>query len=424
MLTPLFCEDFIFTFVIETRQTMRKLFRNISILVVASLAVLVAMQCVWVWRMYNDEVEDFTRRVQSATYKTIYKSFRMDAIPGFRPAEQVSINLDDFALWFEPNLLELDALQPYCVEVINRLSDDMVMMRRGEVESLENPFTFDTDIDDDGMFALRMHITIPYKKFWREMWALILSSLAMLIVMGGVLIYIVRTMFREKTLEEMRRDLTHNITHELKNPIAVASTANDALRNFSADADPERRGRYLDIVSDQLKQLQQMVEHILTVSVEENESHNPELIALRPLIEQVGKGLRSSKKSVEYVVVCDNELSLTADPFHLRNILATIVDNSIKYSGESVRVVVSALRTTSGVNISIEDNGNGIDSEHLKHVFDKFFRVPTGDVVNVRGYGLGLYYARRVAERHGGTIEAQSRTGRGTVITIKLPDNG
>lgn len=424
MLTPLFCEDFIFTFVIETRQTMRKLFRNISILVVASLAVLVAMQCVWVWRMYNDEVEDFTRRVQSATYKTIYKSFRMDAIPGFRPAEQVSINLDDFALWFEPNLLELDALQPYCVEVINRLSDDMVMMRRGEVESLENPFTFDTDIDDDGMFALRMHITIPYKKFWREMWALILSSLAMLIVMGGVLIYIVRTMFREKTLEEMRRDLTHNITHELKNPIAVASTANDALRNFSADADPERRGRYLDIVSDQLKQLQQMVEHILTVSVEENESHNPELISLRPLIEQVGKGLRSSKKSVEYVVVCDNELTLTADPFHLRNILATIVDNSIKYSGESVRIVVSALRTTSGVNISIEDNGNGIDSEHLKHVFDKFFRVPTGDVVNVRGYGLGLYYARRVAERHGGTIEAQSRTGRGTVITIKLPDNG
>ncbi len=403
---------------------MRKLFRNISILVVASLAVLVAMQCVWVWRMYNDEVEDFTRRVQSATYKTIYKSFRMDAIPGFRPAEQVSINLDDFALWFEPNLLELDALQPYCVEVINRLSDDMIMMRRGEVESLENPFTFDTDIDDDGMFALRMHITIPYKKFWREMWALILSSLAMLIVMGGVLIYIVRTMFREKTLEEMRRDLTHNITHELKNPIAVASTANDALRNFSADADPERRGRYLDIVSDQLKQLQQMVEHILTVSVEENESHNPELIALRPLIEQVGKGLNRSKKSVEYVVVCDNELTLTADPFHLRNILATIVDNSIKYSGESVRIVVSALRTTSGVNISIEDNGNGIDSEHLKHVFDKFFRVPTGDVVNVRGYGLGLYYARRVAERHGGTIEAQSRTGRGTVITIKLPDNG
>lgn len=178
---------------------MRKLFRNISILVVASLAVLVAMQCVWVWRMYNDEVEDFTRRVQSATYKTIYKSFRMDAIPGFRPAEQVSINLDDFALWFEPNLLELDALQPYCVEVINRLSDDMIMMRRGEVESLENPFTFDTDIDDDGMFALRMHITIPYKKFWREMWALILSSLAMLICYG-------RSAYIHRTHDVPRKD--------------------------------------------------------------------------------------------------------------------------------------------------------------------------------------------------------------------------
>lgn len=402
----------------------RKLFRNISILVVASLAVLTAVQCVWVWRMYNDTVEDFTRRVQSATYKTIYKAFRMDAIPGFRPTEQVRIDLDDFALWFEPNLLELDALQPYCVEVIDRLSDDRVMMRRGEVEDLENPLSFDTDIDDDGMFALRMHITVPYKKFWREMWALILSSLAMLVVMGGVLIYIVRTMFREKTLEQMRRDLTHNITHELKTPIAIAATANEALRNFSADADPERRGRYLTIVDEQLQQLRQMVEHILTVSVEESESHNPEPINVKELLEQVRSGVNRNDKEVEYIAICDEELTVVADSFHLRNILTTIVDNSVKYSGESVRVVVSALRTTSGVEFTVEDNGNGMSSEHLKHIFEKFYRVPTGDIASIRGFGLGLYYARRVVERHGGVIEAQSRIGRGTVITIKLPDDG
>ncbi len=402
----------------------RKLFRNISILVVASLAVLTAVQCVWVWRMYNDTVEDFTRRVQSATYKTIYKAFRMDAIPGFRPTEQVRIDLDDFALWFEPNLLELDALQPYCVEVIDRLSDDRVMMRRGEVEDLENPLSFDTDIDDDGMFALRMYITVPYKKFWREMWALILSSLAMLVVMGGVLIYIVRTMFREKTLEQMRRDLTHNITHELKTPIAIAATANEALRNFSADADPERRGRYLSIVDEQLQQLRQMVEHILTVSVEESESHNPEPINVKELLEQVRSGVNRNDKEVEYIAICDEELTVVADRFHLRNILTTIVDNSVKYSGESVRVVVSALRTTSGVEFTVEDNGNGMSSEHLKHIFEKFYRVPTGDIAGIRGFGLGLYYARRVVERHGGVIEAQSRIGRGTVITIKLPDDG
>ena len=402
----------------------RKLFRNISILVVASLAVLTAVQCVWVWRMYNDTVEDFTRRVQSATYKTIYKAFRMDAIPGFRPTEQVRIDLDDFALWFEPNLLELDALQPYCVEVIDRLSDDRVMMRRGEVEHLESPLSFDTDIDDDGMFALRMHITVPYKKFWREMWALILSSLAMLVVMGGVLIYIVRTMFREKTLEQMRRDLTHNITHELKTPIAIAATANEALRNFSADADPERRGRYLTIVDEQLQQLRQMVEHILTVSVEESESHNPEPINVKELLEQVRSGVNRNDKEVEYIAICDEELTVVADRFHLRNILTTIVDNSVKYSGESVRVVVSALRTTSGVEFTVEDNGNGMSSEHLKHIFEKFYRVPTGDIAGIRGFGLGLYYARRVVERHGGVIEAQSRIGRGTVITIKLPDDG
>jgi signal transduction histidine kinase len=274
------------------------------------------------------------------------------------------------------------------------------------------------------MFALRMHITVPYKKFWREMWALILSSLAMLVVMGGVLIYIVRTMFREKTLEQMRRDLTHNITHELKTPIAIAATANEALRNFSADADPERRGRYLSIVDEQLQQLRQMVEHILTVSVEESESHNPEPINVKELLEQVSSSINRNNKRVEYVTICDEELTIVADSFHLRNILTTIVDNSVKYSGESVRVVVSALRNTSGVEFTVEDNGNGMSSEHLKHIFEKFYRVPTGDIAGIRGFGLGLYYARRVVERHGGTIEAQSRIGRGTVITIKLPDDG
>ena len=107
----------------------RNFFRNISVIVICSLLCLAAVQSVWVYRMYNDSVSDFTRRVESAAYKSIYKAFRMDAIPGIATAKQIDINLDRFALYFETNLLELDALQPYRAEVIDAHTMRTMMIR-------------------------------------------------------------------------------------------------------------------------------------------------------------------------------------------------------------------------------------------------------------------------------------------------------
>ncbi|MBQ6689134.1 MAG: hypothetical protein IJN02_07860, partial [Bacteroidales bacterium] len=212
----------------------RKYFRNISILAVASLLCLAVVQSVWVYRMYNDSVTDFRRRVESAIYKSIYKAFRMDAIPGLADAKYIKIDLDDFSLYFEPNLMELDALQPYYAEVLfHDAGDSRVVMTRGEKPALNNPMTTVIPIDDDGAYSLMVSIETPFKVFLARMWGLIASSLAIIILLAGVLIYMVRTMFRQKTLEEMRRDFTHNITPDLKTPISVAVTATDALRNFS-----------------------------------------------------------------------------------------------------------------------------------------------------------------------------------------------
>ena len=246
----------------------KKFFRNISIIAVASLLCLAVVQAVWVYRMYNDSVADFQRRVESATYKSIYKAFRMDAIPGLANATHIKMNLDDFSLYFEPNLMELDALQPYYAEVLfHDAGTTRVMMTKGERPSLNNPMVIVVPIDDDELYSLRLSIETPFKAFLERMRGLILSSVAIVLLLSVVLLYLVKTMFRQKTLEEMRRDFTHNITHELKTPISVAVTATDALRNFSADANPERRSRYLEIVEAQLTQLSTMVEHILSVSV-------------------------------------------------------------------------------------------------------------------------------------------------------------
>ena len=413
---------FITTFAINPLKMSRKYFRNISILAIVSLLCLAVVQSVWVYRMYNDSVTDFKRRVESAIYKSIYKAFRMDAIPGLADAKYVRINLDDFSLYFEPNLMELDALQPYYAEVL--FNDDgktRVVMTNGERPVLNNPMITVVPIDDDGSYSLLVSIEMPFKVFLSRMQGLIASSVAIIILLAGVLIYLVRTMFRQKTLEEMRRDFTHNITHELKTPISVAVTATDALRNFSADADPDRRSRYLEIVETQLTQLSTMVEHILSVSVEGREyKYNPTVVYLQEIISVLTQGAWTN--TAVFNIECAEDIRIMADEFHIKNLLATVIDNAVKYSTDPI-VVIRVSDESGNVTIEIEDNGCGIAKEHLSHVFEKFYRVPTGDIHTVRGYGLGLYYAKQVAELHKGTISMNSRVGKGTTVTIKLPRN-
>ncbi len=415
-------EKFITTFAINPLKMSRKYFRNISIMAIVSLLSLAVVQSVWVYRMYSDSVTDFKRRVESAIYKSIYKAFRMDAIPGLADAKYVRINLDDFSLYFEPNLMELDAFQPYYAEVLfNDDGKSRVVMTNGERPVLNNPMTTVVPIDDDGSYSLLVSIEMPFKVFLSRMWGLIASSVAIIILLAGVLIYLVRTMFRQKTLEEMRRDFTHNITHELKTPISVAVTATDALRNFSADADPDRRSRYLEIVETQLTQLSTMVEHILSVSVEGREyKYNPNVVYLQDVISQLTQG--TGTNTAVFNIECAEDIRIMADEFHIKNLLATVIDNAVKYSTDPI-VDIRVSYESGNVTIEIEDNGCGIAKEHLSHVFEKFYRVPTGDIHTVRGYGLGLYYAKQVAELHKGTISMNSRVGKGTTVTIKLPKN-
>lgn len=406
----------------------RNTFRNISVMVTASVALLAAAQCFYVWRLYRDAVDGFVRRVHSAAYKSVYRAFRMDAVPGTGQPDVMNIDLDRFDLCFASDLLELDAMQPYAVEVTDRMHGDKVVMSRGGEIPLADPMTAEIEVDDGGVFMLRVHVEVPYARFLNEMWGVIASAAAIVLLLVGAFAYMLRTMFRQKSLGQMRRDLMHNITHELKTPIAVACAACDALRNFSADASPEKRAHYAGMVSDQLARLSSMVEYILTVSAVEEDPRRLSLssFALRPVLDDVAAGyaVRNAGRHIAIAVECDDGLRLTADRFHLSNVVATLVDNSVKYSVGSVHVLIAARRCPGGIGISVTDDGPGMEPRYTKHIFDKFYRIPTGDVHDVRGFGLGLYYARQVAERHGGSIAVRSRRGAGTTVTITVPDNG
>lgn len=292
---------------------------------------------------------------------------------------------------------------------------------------IRDPLTFTTSLTTDEELYFRLRIENPDRQLVRDMAGVIGSSLLMLAAVAGALIYLLRTLFRQKTLEEMRFDLTHNITHELKTPIAVANAANDALLDFGAADDAVRREKYLTVIREQLAALGSMVERILTMSVEERGEITlcREALEIRPLLEEVAgrfrmKGRGRATISVE---VEDPDLKISADRFHLTHALDNLVDNALKYSGDEVRIRLSARRTAKGAELRVADNGIGIDRTAQAHIFEKFYRVPTGDRHDVKGFGLGLYYVRLIARKHGGEITVESAPGRGSAFNLTLSDD-
>ena len=323
------------------------------------------------------------------------------------------------------NLIRAGIYTPHKASVLVK-EPETVLYTNGD--DVVNPIRFETPLGVDGETVCRVEIPNPNKGFLREMGWIIASSAIILILLCFAFIYLLRTMFRQKSVEEMRIDFTHNITHELKTPIAVAYAANDAMLNFSADSDPARREQYLKIVQTQLDNLSEMVEKILSMSVgeESNLKLRPSEVALQPLMERIlaDYEIKSDKPISAGLNIEPGNLTVNADKFHLANILGNLIDNAVKYSGDSVGISVSAVKKGGFTEITVSDDGIGIPGPSLGRIFDKFYRVPTGNMHNVKGFGLGLYYTRMVVEGHGGTISVKSREGRGTIFTIKLPDNG
>ena len=223
-------------------------------------------------------------------------------------------------------------------------------------------------------------------------------------------------------------DFTHNITHELKTPIAVAYAANDALENFGAADDGVRRAKYLGVIRSQLTALSEMVERILTMSREEREDFTlrRERIPLAGMLGVLAEKFRmqAAKPARVTVDVSPEGLTAFADRFHLSHALDNLVDNALKYYGEEVHIRISAGRDGGRVVLRVADDGVGIPRAAQAHIFDKFYRVPTGDIHNVKGFGLGLYYVGLIAAKHGGSVAVESTEGRGTTFTLILPDDG
>ena len=268
----------------------------------------------------------------------------------------------------------------------------------------------------------RYELTIepPTNLVWREMAGILTASGLIVLLLGLAFYYLIKTILRQRTLDEMKSDFTNNITHELKTPIAVAYAANDSLLNLNTFDNKEKRTRYLNVCKVQLERLNGMVEQILSMSMERRRQFKLDIekidVAnlLQPVIEQ--QQLKADKPVTITTSIEPEGLNIMADRSHLSNILNNLIDNAIKYSRDEAHVEITATPQF----IVVTDHGIGISADKLPHIYDKFYRVPTGDQHDVKGYGLGLFYVKTMVEKHGWTIQAQSKKGQGTTFTIHL----
>jgi len=278
---------------------------------------------------------------------------------------------------------------------------------------------FTYSFNSEAGLSYRVYITPLTQHIFSEMAGVIVTVFLLMAAFSIAFIYLFRTVSKLRTIEEMKDDFVSNMTHELKTPIAIAYSANDALLNYDMDSDCTKRVSYLKIANKQLKRLGELVENILAMSMERRKAIRlrPETIDVRSFMEEIATAQRMRKdKNIDIVIETDGNQTLEADKSHLSNVLNNLIDNAIKYSGESVKIVIKC----DSVGISVADNGIGIPSKSLPYLFNRFYRVPNGNIKDVRGYGIGLYYVRSILDKMGWSIGVKSKEGEGSVFTIKF----
>ncbi len=234
-----------------------------------------------------------------------------------------------------------------------------------------------------------------------------------------------RSRLRQRKLADIKNEFISNITHELKTPIATVSVAIEALRSFNASLDPQKTKEYLDISANELQRLSLLVDKVLKLSMFEKKEIELkyEPLNMRQLVDEVTASMRLQfeKRKAVITINAEGDTNLEGDRLHLVSVLFNLLDNALKYTNGKPIIDINIKAPDNQLELIIADNGLGIPPEYHSRIFEKFFRVPHGNLHNAKGYGLGLSYVAHVVEQHKGTIRVESNEGGGSRFIIMLP---
>jgi len=253
-------------------------------------------------------------------------------------------------------------------------------------------------------------------------WYVIISVL----VVFAFFAYSILLVFQQKRLADLKNDFINNMTHELKTPIATIGLTSEMLLKHNYHDDPEKLARYAGIIFKENKRLENQVERVLNVAKLDREQLvlDKEIIDLGEMLGEIVDTVKQSQLAQGGSIQFDapNEaIRIFADPVHISNVMYNLLDNAIKYSAGDPAIRVELKQVAEHILIHFSDKGIGLRREDLKLIFDKFYRVPTGNLHDVKGFGLGLYYVKLIVEAHQGRIEVKSKLNEGSDFTIYLP---
>jgi two-component system phosphate regulon sensor histidine kinase PhoR len=257
-----------------------------------------------------------------------------------------------------------------------------------------------------------------------DMGLLLFFSFLMLVAIA-FFFYSMFVILKQKQLSELQKDFINNMTHEFKTPISTINISTDVLKSNPKIAEDDRMSRYTQIIKEQTQRLNNQVEKVLQIARIEREDFglNEEEIDLHDLISQILPGIELKIEEEKGRLICDLKAEksfIRADKLHLTNILHNLVDNAVKYSKAPPEIVFLSKNEEKNLVFSIKDNGIGIAKEHQTKIFNKFYRVPTGNVHNVKGFGLGLFYVKNICKEHGWKLSLESEIDKGTTISISM----
>jgi len=274
---------------------------------------------------------------------------------------------------------------------------------------------------------------ITYKLYLRDTTSYLLKKISpqifFSVLLLGITVVSFLTLYRNlrshQKLASIKNEFISNITHELKTPIATVSVAIEAMKNFNVLDDPKKTREYLEISQNELQRLSLLVDKVLKLSMFEKKEIELkiETVDLRLLVEEVAASMRLQleKHKAQLAIQSEGDTTIQGDRLHFISVIFNLLDNALKYSKSNPSIEIDIRQEGEIAQIAVTDNGIGIPIEYKERIFEKFFRVPTGNTHNAKGYGLGLSYVAHVVSKHQGQIAVESQPGIGSRFIIKLP---
>ncbi len=403
---------------------------------IGTIGILIA-QLVWTYKAFTLEEKKFSQKVHIALLEVAREIYAnneheistkdlIQKVSNDYYVVNVNDDIDPAVLehFLKTEFTKFNIITDFEYAVYNCESDDMMYGKYISVNDEPEPnkeIQFEKYKDLVYYFAVRFPEEQSYLlsslKFW-----LILS----LVLMGILVIYVysIYTLIQQKKYSELQRDFINNMTHEFKTPLSSILLASSSLSNQKVIQQDEKLNTYAEIITTQGKKLNHHIEKILNVARNDEFAMalKPVNLNLKDTLEHLIQSVRIKHPNVKIHADVNPEITIKADEFHFTNIVQNLLDNSIKYSDKIPEIQITTVKNKKGIQLEFTDNGIGIPPKNLKYIFDKFYRVADRKSHEVNGFGLGLYYVKRIIQQHGWKISARNNAEKGISISIFIPN--